>query len=102
MNTAEFLQITSMVAPEKEVILFEGKRFTYADLNSRVNRLAHALRSLGIKMGDPVGVMQVNCNEVVEIYFACAKLGAMFVPISYRAKDSEIKVIAELSSAKVL
>jgi acyl-CoA synthetase (AMP-forming)/AMP-acid ligase II len=102
MNTAEFLTITAMVAPEKAVILFEGKRFTYAELNSRVNRLAHALRSLGIGKGDPVGVMQVNCNEVVEIYFACAKLGAMFVPISYRAKDSEIKVIAEISSSKIL
>ncbi len=102
MNTAEFLQITSMVAPDKTAILFEGRRFSYADLNSRANKLAHALRSLGIKKGDPVGAMQVNCNEIVELYFACAKLGAMFVPISYRARDNEIKVIAEISSAKVM
>lgn len=102
MNTAEFLTITSSISPEKEAVIFEGKRFTFEQLNQRANKLASALRSRGVGAGDPVGVMQVNCSEIVEIYFACAKLGAVFVPYSYRARSDELKVIVELSEAQVI
>jgi acyl-CoA synthetase (AMP-forming)/AMP-acid ligase II len=102
MNTAEFLSITSMISPEKEAIIFEGKRFTYQALNERSNQLAAALREMGVGKGDAVGVMQVNCSEIAEIYFACAKLGAMFVPYSYRSRADELKVIVELSEATTI
>jgi len=54
MNTTEFLSIATAICPDKEVIVFEGKRFTFSQLNERVNRLANALLKLGIQKGDRV------------------------------------------------
>ncbi|MBI4236130.1 MAG: AMP-binding protein, partial [Chloroflexi bacterium] len=102
MNTAEFLTIATAMAPDKEAILFESKRLTYADLNARANRLAHALRAWGIQQGDPVGIMQVNSNEVIEAYFACAKLGAIFVPLSFRGKAEEIRHVVNTSESRAV
>ena len=102
MNTAEFLNIANAIAPDKEAIIFEEKRFTFGGLNQRSTQLAHALQGMGIGKGDPVGIMQVNCNEVAEVYFACAKLGAIFVPLTFRAKAEELRQIVNASEARVV
>lgn len=102
MNTTEFLMITSSIAPDMTAIVFEGKAFTYADLSERVNRLANALLHLDVKKGDMVAVLQVNCNEFIETYFAAAKVGAIFVPLNFRAKAEELSYMIANCEAKVL
>ena len=79
MNTSEFLTISSAIVPDREALVFEGRRITYMELNDRVNRLASGLGQLGVGRGDRVAVLQVNCNEHVEAYFATAKLDAVYV-----------------------
>lgn len=101
MNTAEFLGISQAICPDKTAIIFEGKKFTYSQLNERCNRLAHALSSMGVKKGDRVAIMQVNCSQYVEAYFATAKLGAIFVPLNFRAKEDEISYMVLNAEAKV-
>jgi len=49
-----------------------------------------------------VAILQVNCNEYVEIYFGTAKLGAIFVPLNFRAKQNELTHMLNNSEAKVL
>ena len=78
MNTTEFLSIASAICPDKTAIVFEAKRYTFNELNERVNRLANALSGLGVSKGDRVALLQVNCSQYVEVYFAVAKLGAIF------------------------
>ena len=90
MNTAEFLTIATAICPDKEAIVFEGKRYTYSQLNDRVNRLANGLTKLGVKKGDTVALIQINSNQCVETYFAVAKLGAIYVPLNFRAKGEEL------------
>lgn len=90
MNTSEFLAISGAICPEKEAIIFEDKRFTFSQLNERVNRLAHSLQKLGIKKGDRVALLQVNCNQCVEAYFAVTTLGAVYVPLNFRVKGPEL------------
>ena len=102
MNTAEFLSIANMIAPDKEAIVFEDTRLTYADLNARSNQLASQMQSWGVGSGDRVGIMQVNCNEVIETYFAAAKLGAIFVPLSFRGRAEEIRHMVNASESKVV
>lgn len=102
MNTAEFLTIANMISPDKEAIIFEDQRYTYSQLNARVNKLAHTLQSWGVTKGDRVGIMQINCSEVVEAYFACAKLGAIFVPLSFRGRAEEIRHMVNISESKVV
>jgi acyl-CoA synthetase (AMP-forming)/AMP-acid ligase II len=104
MNPAEFLTISSAVVPEREALVSgDGKtRITYEQMASRVNRLTNALQGLGIGQGDRVAVMATNSPEFVEIYYACAKLGACFVPVNYRAKQEELSYMLSASEAKVL
>ncbi len=102
MNTAEFLQISSMMVPDREALVCEGRRVTYMEMAQRVNRLANALLSLGITRRDKVVVMALNGTEVVETCYACARIGATFVPLNYRAKREEITYMVNNSEAATL
>ncbi len=90
--------------PEKVAIFFNGKYWTYSQLNSRVNRLANVFSSIGLKKGDKVAILARNCNEYIETYYALAKLGIWMVPINYRLRPVEIdyRLIHSDSKAIVL
>jgi len=102
MNTSDFLNIASAICPERDSIVFEGKRWTYVQINDRVNRLANALMKLGVEKGDRIGMLQVNCNQYVETYYAAAKLGIIFVPLNFRAKSDELSYMINNAEAKIL
>jgi len=102
MNTTDFLNIATAICPDRAAIVFAGKRWTYAETTERANRLAHALIGLGLKRGDRIGILQVNCNHYVEAYFAAAKLGAIFVPLNFRAKADELQYMIGNAEAKIL
>jgi acyl-CoA synthetase (AMP-forming)/AMP-acid ligase II len=104
MNPAEFLTISSAVVPDREALIAGdgSRRITYIDMASRVNRLANALQGLGVNTGDKVAVMAVNSPEAVECYYACAKIGACFVPLNPRAKQDELEYMLNTSEAGVV
>ena len=102
MNTTDFLSIANAICPDRDVIVFEGKRWTYAQLNERSNALAHALTNLGVKKGDRLAILNVNSNQNIEIYFAAAKLGAIFVPLNFRAKPDELSYMIGNAEATVV
>ena len=66
MNTTDFLTIAAAICPDRDAIVFEGKRRTYSEISERVNKLSNALAGLGVKSGDRVAIMQVNCPEYIE------------------------------------
>jgi acyl-CoA synthetase (AMP-forming)/AMP-acid ligase II len=102
MNTTDFLSISAAICPDRDAIVFEGKRITYSQINQRVNKLANALIRLGVKKGDRVAMLQVNCPECLETYFAVARVGAIYVPLNFRAKDDELCYMLEHSETRVL
>jgi len=102
MNTTDFLNIANAICPDRDCIVFEGRRWSYAKVNERVNRLANALAQWGIGKGDRVGILHVNCNQHIETYFAVAKLGAIFVPLNFRAKSDELSYMIANAEAKTL
>jgi acyl-CoA synthetase (AMP-forming)/AMP-acid ligase II len=102
MNTTDFLNIASAICPERDCIVFEGKRWTYAQTSERINKLANALAKLGVEKGDRVGMLQVNCSQYVEAYYAAARLGAIFVPLNFRAKTDELSYMIGNADAKIL
>lgn len=102
MNTAEFLMIASSVVPDRTAMVCGGKSRTFGELQERVNRLANAMQGLGVKQGDKIAVMALNSIEYVEIYYATAKLGCVFVPLNYRAKQEELTYMCNNSQASVL
>ena len=102
MNTTDFLNIAVSICPERAAIVFEGKRCTFSQLNERANRLANALLDLGVSKGDRVAMLQVNCHQHLETYFTAAKLGAIYVPLNFRAKGDELIYMLNSSEANTL
>ena len=102
MSTSSFLTIPASMFPDQEILVFEGKRFSYARLLERVNRLANGLSRLGVGRGDRIAILQTNSNQYVETYYAASKLAATFVPLNYRAKRAELKYMVETAGARVL
>ena len=102
MNTTDFLNIANAICPDREVMVFHDKRWTFNQTNERVNRLANALTGLGLKKGDRVGILQVNCYQYIEAYFAAAKIGAILVPLNFRAKADELSYMLANAEAKLL
>ena len=90
------------MVPERDALVSGEQRITYAEMQSRVTRLANALQGLGVERGTAVAVMAVNCPQYVEIYYAVAKLGGVFVPLNYRAKQEELDYMVNASEAQVL
>lgn len=90
------------LSADKVALIFQGETLTYAELNRRVNRLAHSLMSLGVRRGDRVAVLLFNCPQFIEIVFACAKIGAIVVPINYRLSPPEVKFILHDSGSHLV
>ncbi len=102
MNTSEFLIIAASVVPGRTAVVSDGRGVTFAELQDRVNRLVGVFQSLGVGKGDRVAMMALNSAEFVETYYACAKLGAVFVPVNYRLKQDELVYMCNNSEAVVL
>jgi acyl-CoA synthetase (AMP-forming)/AMP-acid ligase II len=102
MNTTDFLSIATAICPDRDCVVFEDRRLTYTDVSNRSNRLAHGLIGMGVGKGDRVGIIATNCGEYIEIYFACAKMGAIFVPINFRSKADELEYMINMAAIKVL
>jgi acyl-CoA synthetase (AMP-forming)/AMP-acid ligase II len=102
LNTTDFLNIATAICPDKTAIVFEDKRYTFNQLTERVNRLANGLLKLGVKKGDRVAFLQVNCNQCVETYFAVAKTGAIYLPLNFRAKEKELTYMLNSAEAETL
>lgn len=79
--------------PDKTAIVFEDRHFTYREFNERVNRVSHLLMSLGLKKGDRVAVLAMNCNEIVEVLMALGKCGLVAVPVNFRFAGREIEFV---------
>ncbi len=83
--------------------LASDRRFSYIETNDRTGRLATWLsRDLGVEKGDRVAVLAPNTTDVVEVQFACAKLGAVMVPLNWRLTVSELSFITSDSTPKVI
>ncbi len=81
----------------------DAGRFTYTQLNHRANRLAHWLRDVaGVTRGDRVGMIAMNGVEFLDAFFACGKLGAIFVPYNWRSHWRELVDLIERTQPKVL
>jgi len=89
VNIADFLIRSVEDYPKQTALVFEEQRIDFQALNERVNRLASALKQDGLKKGDHIGVFSTTCTQQIEILFAAAKIGAVFVPFNYRFKEEE-------------
>jgi acyl-CoA synthetase (AMP-forming)/AMP-acid ligase II len=88
--------------PDRVAVVHHGQERTYRDLADRVQRLAAALRGLGLRRGDRVAYLGANHPAFLETLFAAGTLGAIFVPLNTRLAEEELAFVLEDSGSTVL
>lgn len=102
-NLITMLEATAVKYPEREAIIMGGVRLTYKELQDKVEQIAGNLQnSLCMKKGDRVALLLGNSIEFCLLVFACARIGAIVVPLNTRLKEKELSYMLEQSGAKIL
>ena len=78
------------------------REITWSVFNEKANRVANALLARGIRKGDKVAILMMNCLEWLPIYFGILKSGALAVPLNFRYSADEIDYCLNLSEANAL
>ena len=98
----DFLEQSADRLPEKTALVSDGRRLTYRELDAMADRLAHALRDLGVQRGDRVAVFLQNSVETVVGIFAILKAGAVFVVVNPTTKHDKFLYILNNCRATAL
>ena len=102
MNIGHLLTKSARAYPHKLAVAYGSTKWDYSQFNSRANRLAKALYSLGIRQGDNIALLQYNNPEMLASMFACFKAGCGAVPINFRLHPNEFSFIIDHSDAKAV
>ena len=79
-----------------------GRRYTYAQFNTRVGKVARLLHARGVKPGDRVSVLAMNSTDTAAVAYATFRLGAVFQPLNFRLTAPELTYIINDAEPKVL
>ncbi len=91
------------VRPDDLAFVDPRRRCTFSQLNERVTRLTIVLSANGVRPGDRVAVVGLNCLELIEAWLATLRLGAVVVPVNFRlAADEVAYVLADSGSVAVV
>ena len=77
------------------------REITWGVFDEKANRFANLLLSRGVKKGDKVGILLMNCLEWLPIYFGILKTGALAVPLNFRYASDEIKYCLDLAEVDI-
>jgi acyl-CoA synthetase (AMP-forming)/AMP-acid ligase II len=92
-NLADLFEAAVDAFPDREYLVAEGRRLTYAQMEDRANRLAHHLAAQGVRKGEHVGIYALNSTEWVTALWAVFKLRAVWVNINYRYVHDELRYL---------
>jgi len=101
-NVGYIVSKRASLMPDKVALVYEDMPVTYSQLNESVNRTARYLQEKGLKKGDRIAVLLLNCPELLEVYFASAKLGLIFVPLNFRLVGPELEYQLNHSGSQML
>src|SRR5260370_1849924 len=90
VNVGDLVTRSAERFPEREMICDGDSRWSYRDFDAWTNRVAHGLSALGLQKGDALALMSGNRAEFLAIYFACARLGLLCVPINLLRRHHEL------------
>lgn len=101
-NVSELFLLSVRRRPDKTALVFGEQRLSYREANNRINRIANALLANGVNAGAKVAFLLPNCCEIVLIYYALQKIGAVAVPLNFRLIPREIAFLVEKSDSEML
>ena len=90
MNLIQLFDLSLVGRRDEPGLEFEGRTYTFGEVDARSNQMAHWLLAKGLKLGDRVAVYLANSVEMIDLYLACVKLGVIFVPVNILYRDLEI------------
>src|ERR1044071_4420404 len=103
MDLSDLIDRNAAFAPEKDAIRFGGSALTYSAFTQRIAAAARAFKSkLGVTRGDRVAILSLNHPDYLVLLYACARLGAMLVPLNWRLAVPEQVFILSDASVKAL
>ena len=102
MNISQGLTHAKKIAGTHLAIVCGDTRYNWNEFEQRTDALARGLASLNVQRGDRLAVLMLNCHRYLELYYACARMGAIIVPLNIRLARPEIVFILNDSETKVL
>ena len=100
INVGDSLTRTAASGRTQLAVVDGDRRLTYAEFNAYVNRLAHGLAGLGYERGAALALASGNSADFLAVYFACAKLGVVCVPINLGWRPDEVAYVLGHSQAR--
>ncbi len=88
--------------PKNEALYFEGVKVTYSELGELVDRAANGFAKMGVKKGDTVAIMLINCPQFVISYFGALKAGAIVTAVSPLAMAKELRIYLQDTKATTI
>jgi fatty-acyl-CoA synthase len=103
MDLSDLIDRNAAFAPDRSAIHFAGATLTFAAFSERIAAAARALKSqLGVGRGDRLAILSLNHPDYLVLLYACARLGAMLVPLNWRLAAPEQVFILSDASVKAL
>jgi fatty-acyl-CoA synthase len=103
VDLCSLIERNAAFTPGKPATIFEGEALSYAAFTAGIERTARALKAeLGVGRGDRVAILSLNRPDYLVLLYACARLGAMLVPLNWRLAVAEQIFILSDAAAKVL
>ena len=104
LTLGDWLEKWAKETPSKEAIVYSDRnlRFTYGQLNERVDNLAKGFLEIGVEKGPHVGIWATNVPDWLTILYACAKIGAICVTVNTSYKQSELEYLCKNSDMHTL
>ncbi len=102
MNLSHFLRQAARRHPDAPGFIWGERRWSWSELDRRVDALAAGLAERGVGKGDRVLLQSRNGNQLVESMFACFRLGAVWVPTNFRQTPAEVAFLASSSGAATM
>lgn len=102
MNLGMLFTRHARYRPDHTAVVFGDQRLTYLQFNRNINKLANAMKALGIKKGSKVATVLPNCLELLEAYWAAAKVGAVVVPMSTLLMKGALRSLLQDADAEMV
>jgi acyl-CoA synthetase (AMP-forming)/AMP-acid ligase II len=102
VNLADSLRRAAALYPGKTALIDPRGEVTYQQLHGDVNRVARGLLATGVRRGDFVALLFRNCIDYFRVYFACARIGAVALPLNPTLRLAELTHIAAEASPVIL
>ena len=99
---ADIIYRNALLHGDREAFIYGKERVTFSQYNERVNSLVQALKSLGLKKGDGIGILSWNCLECTDVTGAAMKGGFIVSPFNPRMSTGELDYLINYSEVKAL